>query len=334
MNRWAWLLLALAPACFAQQVRVRVLELLHPQTVTLEAPAGARVLLRTGSEAHALEGVRMAQVVHSEGRLLLHLGFRPLPSSRIEVEGPLIVSAEEIRRRFPGRLTLTAAGEEIKLVVELPLEEAVAAIVAREANPAALPEALRAQAIASRSFVLAAKGRHAGYELCDTTHCQYFTEASEESLTAAESTRSLVLRHGGALIEALSTRRCGGTTRTLAQVGLRPDRYPYFPVACEPCRRKPSPWERTLTASLVAPLLKRPGNENARLAVARKLGWSSVPSNDYAIRVEGEKLILQGRGQGHGVGLCQFGAAELAHKGWSAIEILEHYFPNATIGSR
>lgn len=46
------------------------------------------------------------------------------------------------------------------------------------------------------------------------------------------------------------------------------------------------------------------------------------------------KFILYGRGWGHGVGLCQIGAAMMAEKGYSYREILQHYFPGTTLEKR
>jgi len=43
------------------------------------------------------------------------------------------------------------------------------------------------------------------------------------------------------------------------------------------------------------------------------------------------RFILRGRGWGHGVGLCQIGAAVMGAKGYSAREILQHYFPKSTL---
>jgi stage II sporulation protein D len=61
------------------------------------------------------------------------------------------------------------------------------------------------------------------------------------------------------------------------------------------------------------------------------LGWNAVPSNAYALRLDGDTVALAGEGEGHGVGLCQFGAAELARQGWEAAQILRLYFVNAQI---
>ncbi len=72
--------------------------------------------------------------------------------------------------------------------------------------------------------------------------------------------------------------------------------------------------------------------EDFRLRLNRSRGWSFLKSNDYRIemiRERGEPVfIFNGTGNGHGAGLCQKGALELARRGYSRYEILAHYFPS------
>jgi SpoIID/LytB domain protein len=49
------------------------------------------------------------------------------------------------------------------------------------------------------------------------------------------------------------------------------------------------------------------------------------------VKVEGERFTFYGAGWGHGVGLCQIGAAVMANEGFSAEEILKHYFREVEI---
>ena len=57
------------------------------------------------------------------------------------------------------------------------------------------------------------------------------------------------------------------------------------------------------------------------------------PKNKYGYTIEksGNDFVFYGRGWGHGVGLCQWGAMAMAEQGWSAEKILEHYYPGTTI---
>ena len=67
------------------------------------------------------------------------------------------------------------------------------------------------------------------------------------------------------------------------------------------------------------------------MRLARKLGWSTVPSNDYSAKTLDGMVDLSGVGHGHGLGLCERGGAAMAKDGKSFREILEHYYPNATL---
>jgi len=71
--------------------------------------------------------------------------------------------------------------------------------------------------------------------------------------------------------------------------------------------------------------------EDFRLAVGRALGWNRIRSNWFEIAATNDGFLFHGRGSGHGVGLCQVGAAEMAHEGHDDREILAQYFPGAVI---
>jgi stage II sporulation protein D len=78
--------------------------------------------------------------------------------------------------------------------------------------------------------------------------------------------------------------------------------------------------------------------EDFRLAVGRAFGWGRILSNWYEVSrqdpsqgrsVQGPVFVFHGRGSGHGVGLCQAGAAAMAAQGRGAAKILAQYFPGA-----
>jgi hypothetical protein len=119
--RLALLALALAQTAAAADVSVRVLELFHPTRVELAAPPGGRVVLETAAGRRVLEGAQTAEASLGEGP--------------VSVQGPVVVRiAGKIERTFAGRLIIEPVHGELRLVVHVPLEEAVAAIVTTEAG--------------------------------------------------------------------------------------------------------------------------------------------------------------------------------------------------------
>jgi stage II sporulation protein D len=242
----------------------------------------------------------------------------------------------KIERRFAGRLEVVARGDELQAVVSMPRDIAVASIVAAESQPGTGFEALKAQAIVSRSFLAAARHSQQGFDFCDTTHCQFLRQPpppDDPAFQATAATRGITLAHQGATVAALFSRSCGGSTRPLREAGLRPDNYPFFAVDCPSCRQRPEIWQRKLPLAEAQELLASAGAESARLEFVRRQGWDAIPSSRYSARREGDWVVLSGAGRGHGVGLCQRGAAALAADGMSFQEILAHYFPGVTLAS-
>jgi stage II sporulation protein D len=212
------------------------------------------------------------------------------------------------------------------------LELAVASVVAAESPPGAPLEALKAQAVAARSYFFAGRGGHKRFDFCDTTHCQFLREPpapSAPSRIATGATRGLVLTFAGRPFPALYSASCGGRTHTLAELGLRTHDYPYYAVSCDYCRSHPDRWTVRLTPGEAASLSQR--TESERLDLARRLGWSTLRSNEYLVSSHPDHAIVTGTGAGHGIGLCQRGAAALAQSGANFSTILAYYYPNTSL---
>jgi peptidoglycan hydrolase-like amidase len=173
--------------------------------------------------------------------------------------------------------------DELVSVVSMDLETAVASVVAAEQIASTPLEALKAQAIAARSYLVASRGRHRGFDFCDTTHCQFLREPPAPNRRAAQAARDTagqVIAYRDRTIPAFYSASCGGHTLTLADVG-RPaaDGYPYFSVECAYCGHH-----------------------------------------------------MNGQRQGHGLGLCQVGAADLAAtRHATCADILAHYYPGTNL---
>ena len=67
------------------------------------------------------------------------------------------------------------------------------------------------------------------------------------------------------------------------------------------------------------------------LEIRKWLSKSHLYSSAFVVDKEEGKFILTGAGWGHGVGLCQIGAAVMADQGYTYEKILAHYFPGSKL---
>jgi peptidoglycan hydrolase-like amidase len=326
----------------AQNVRIGVLGLFHPRQFELSVPAGSALVVHIGEESVVLEGTSGVSVGHISARgdnVVLDVGARILRGSELtaasRASGPVdfnLAVPGKIKRHYRGTVEIKPDLQTLTAVVTMDLETAVASVVVAESAVDTPSEALKALAVAARSYFVAGKGRHPDFDFCDTTHCQFLREPLPGKTAVAQAvsaTQGLIIAYQSQPVAAMYSRSCGGRTRTPAELGLPPATYPYYSVDCKYCRQHPSRWESRLsTADGVA---LRDSNESSRLRLGRRLGWAAVPSNNYVLRQEGEQTVLRGVGQGHGIGLCQAGAEAMAEEGADFHEILAHYYPNTII---
>lgn len=156
-------------------------------------------------------------------------GDSAIASSNISASGPPTVRVGEREYRGEIHLVLNSRGR-INVVNALPLEDYLRGVVPMELSPGAYPEiaALKAQAIAARSYALARMSRHRddGFDLVDDNRDQvYGGRSSERELTnrAIYETRGVVAVFPGedgnlTPIEALYTANCGGRTENNEEV--------------------------------------------------------------------------------------------------------------------
>lgn len=255
-------------------------------------------------------------------------------------------------------------------VSPMPLERYVARVIAGEAVRGSAPAALEALAIAIRTFALANLGRHRAdaFDLCDQTHCQVLRAATTVTERAADATAGRVLLHGGVPASIYFSASCGGRTELPSAVWPGAADPPYLPSRPDnACQGAPA-WnadlhERDLLRALRAAgfdgdrlvqmrIASRNGSgrvarlqlaglepseisgQDLRVAVGRAIGWQHIKSTVFELQRERESYRFNGRGSGHGVGLCVIGSTRLADAGRNADEILERYFPGLTIAAR
>jgi SpoIID/LytB domain protein len=67
------------------------------------------------------------------------------------------------------------------------------------------------------------------------------------------------------------------------------------------------------------------------LEIRRALSRTHLYSSAFVVDKESGRFVLRGAGWGHGVGLCQIGAAVMANEGKTYIQILQHYYRGTTV---
>lgn len=138
------------------------------------------------------------------------------------------LSASETIYPYRGTIEVRAGTKQtLQLINTLPLEAYLRGVIASEMPSESPADALRAQAVAARTYALKVRGKYRaeGYDLTDTTACQVYggMKAEEPATDAAiRDTAGLVLTRGGQLIEADFYDDCGGVTSP----GEDPDDYP------------------------------------------------------------------------------------------------------------
>jgi stage II sporulation protein D len=324
-------------------VRIGVLGLFHPRELTFRSPEDGGLIVRTDAGTCVLNREESAHLSVAAGAVRVACAGRVLSATTVGVANRTGAAADldirvpgRIGRTFRGQLHVTQEAGALVPVIAMDLETAVASVVAAEQLEGTALEALKAQAVAARSYFVAGRGRHRGFDFCDTTHCQFLREpppSGHAASRAARETLGLVLAFRGTPIVALYSASCGGRTRSMVEAGFPAGSgYPFFGVDCPYCQRHAVEWESRLALDADTDRLQAAPSERARLAVARRNGWSAVPGNNFEATREPDAIVLRGRGAGHGVGLCQAGASAMASEtGSTFANILEHYYPGTTL---
>ena len=338
------LLLAPGPRVLARDIQIGVLGIFHPRQLVLNAAPSEVLVVKAAGETFTIEsggGTAAVRLSVSNTGILLETSGHAVQAAQVTVAGRqadaagfVLAIPGKISRTYRGTLQVKVVKGELVPIVGMDLESAVASAVQAESAPDTPFEALKAQAIVTRSYYTAGGGRHRDFDFCDLTHCQFLRELPSPrspAARAAEATKGMVIVFQNAPVAAMFTRSCGGQTRTPAELGMPGGSYPYFAVMCDYCHAHPVRWQRRIPRKDAAALVT--DGEAGRLAIDRRLGWDAIPSDNFVAHDEGDEVVIDGAGQGHGIGLCQRGAKAMAESGANFREILGHYFPNTTLNT-
>jgi stage II sporulation protein D len=265
---------------------------------------------------------------------------------------------------YKGLLWLAKQEKDVMVINCLDIEDYVHSVLRTESWPGWPLEINKVLAIASRTYavsmVINAKRSKRLYHVKNTNEHQTYSGIHTCAIIkcAVEETRGVFLSHENKPIVAMFDSCCGGVIPAHID-GVNFDDAPYLAreYACNYCKRcKIYSWQAAyLPAELETaiqkyiPTFKKlrtiniVKNDKAGLVqealvhglekstITGKKLYSLLPavkSFCFSVKQHQEKIIFEGRGYGHHLGLCQWGAREMVRDGWDYRRILQFYYPN------
>jgi stage II sporulation protein D len=260
---------------------------------------------------------------------------------------------------YSGSLSCYTDPGNLVIINNCDIEQYIAGVVRAEGGSGRNMEYFNTQAIIVRTYMYKYFDKHIsdGYNLCDSTHCQVFNGISTDSsiVFAAKATHNLVIidRDSVLIISAFHS-NCGGETSNSDDVWLI--NQPYLQRVSDPycLLSRNAIWRKSFSTVAWADYLRRYGYAGSSVDPATfnyiqksrsynyRSGSFTLPlrtlrsdlnlrSSFFSVTAKGDSVILNGRGYGHGVGLCQEGAMVMAEKGFDYKQIIDFYFRGVMI---
>jgi stage II sporulation protein D len=261
-------------------------------------------------------------------------------------------------RTYIDNISVSVDFNRLLIINQLTFNEYLAGVVEAEGGPSSFPEYYKAQALLCRTYAAANKNRHMeeSFNLCDGTHCQAFKGIATKSQIIYDAVKKtdglIVVDNEKKLITAAYHSNSGGFTQDATNVWLVD--LPYLQSFKDPYSLvgRNSKWQKIINRkqwqnyfSEYMPHNSVPDNFTRIIDGREKyysIGNLKVPytrirkdwnlrSSFFSVYDSGTSILIKGRGYGHGVGMSQEGAMEMANQGHSFSEIIHFYFKNVTI---
>jgi len=340
-----------------------------PSVDYIKGEPTVRVLLGRNFKEVIIGNGRPYKVIVLRGKFLFK--GKGLKNLHLEIKKTtyLTVAGKNYRRTYPvkGELTFLNKEGENYLILSLPLEEYLKGVLPKEVYPSWPIEALKAQAVAARTYALynLLKNRNKPYDVDSTTLSQVFGGVSIGKRTtdlAVELTRGQILTYEGNVIYAMYSSNnapCTHSFKELLKIDL-----PYLEKVKDIYSLKAPKWvswERKVPKEVILKKLQKYGFDLIQIRdikIAKTNGCKRVlwitlegkykkitlpvdfffryllrlPSDSFFITGKSGKYItFSGIGFGHGLGMSQWGAYVMAQEGKSYREILSFYYPHTTL---
>lgn len=265
-----------------------------------------------------------------------------------------------------GYLTVLINAGKLMVVSHMPLESYLVGVVNGEIDSSWPMDAVKAQVVAARSYALYQLNAQAlYYDVRTDVSSQVYGGVESEDEGAKEAVRMTngqVLYKNEDLIQTFFHSSCGGNTTSAREVwGMAQPAQEG--VYCGECEEAPyARWNLRLEADEIIRAVKAliPGVDGvSSMGVHRRsrdgriqtlfaetgkgrvlidagefrkeMGYRRLPSTSFSLGMSGDRIVLTGKGYGHGVGLCQWGARGSALRGMTYRQILSKYYPGTEV---
>ena len=262
-------------------------------------------------------------------------------------------------RWYRGRTLLVPTSKGMTAVNYVDLDQYLYSVLGSEMSANWPQEALKAQAVAARSFALYKRSTSGNsvYDVGDTTTWQVYKGLEAEApgtQSAVNATTGQVMTYGGKIILAAFHSSSGGHTENVEDIWTDP--LPYLRGVADYDMGAPVyQWTKNFSRSQLSRLISGVGNVSSMTAerttpqgriitmlVKGDRGTRRISGKDlrsalglrstlFVVNPTGNGFQVDGRGYGHGLGMSQWGAHNLAQQGVNYQQILDHYYQNATL---
>lgn len=267
------------------------------------------------------------------------------------------VKPESKVKTYDDDLEVTVIQTGLKLVNKVDIEDYIAGVVESEAGFRSSSEYYKLQAILCRTYALSNLRKHEmdSFNLCDHVHCQVYKGKTENPvvLTAVNDTKGLVIVDDNLnLISAAFHSNCGGQTVNSEDVWSLSASYLRSVNDTFCLRMSNAHWQKKMLRSdwlsyLSSKLYPVGDTSTSRKALSYQQAngreiffidkFFNIPlksirtdlqlkSTYFSLTQQNDTVVFNGRGYGHGVGLCQEGAMRMAQLGISYKEIIPFYY--------
>lgn len=349
------------------QADIRIFAISKPESVIFTVISGEYSIGTPGSNAILGPGELALVTKYDEKLAYKRLGSRGIAidslyfkAIRPESSFTVRLDGENISRQlYQGDFRVKADLGTIVMINRCDEDLYIAGVVSAEAGTGRAAEFYKAQSVIARTYMYKYINKHSsdGFNLCDDTHCQAFKGITTEKsiINAVRQTKGkVIVGPDNELIISAFHSNCGGETVSAEEVWLT--KVPYLRKKTDPyCgSSRNSSWEKSISLSdwndaidgltesnTILSSLQAGFVQNSRLT-HYKTAHINIPFNDirsklglrssfFSVVPSGDNVILKGRGYGHGVGLCQEGAMNMAVKGFGFDEIIEFYYTDVRI---